>query len=179
MALITALAVAFACASRTMAQEEVARAYAGEWRLADRDAEARIDRAVARVTQQMNFFVRTIASERIDEAVNPDRRVLIEPAGARHIMIAVGRDRPVRLPLNGRYVRAVSPEGRAFRMRAMVAHGQLTIQETTDEGSRVLYFQNRGDALVMSTRIQSHQLPADIVYQLRYQRMDAPRIASR
>lgn len=140
----------------------------GVWHLADADAEARIDRAVSEVTDQMSFFVRGIANGRIDEAVNPDRRVTIEPAGEGHLRVAIGRGAPVRLPLDGRYVRTTGANGQPVRTRALLRNGSFAIQEVTEQGSRTLYFRRHGDSLVMATRIRSSQLPADIVYRLRY-----------
>ena len=40
-----------------------------------------------------------------------------------------------------------------------------------DEGSRSLRFEPRGRALVVGTRIRSEQLPRDIAYRLRYERV--------
>jgi hypothetical protein len=146
------------------------RSVAGEWRLAQRDAEARIDRAVSEVTGQMSLFVRGIATGRIDAAVNPDVRVAIEPIGRDHVRVAIGPGEPVRLPLNGRYVRTRSSDGQPLRTRALVRDGGLAIQEATPQGTRTVYLRSRGNTLVMATRIRSPRLPADIVYRLRYRR---------
>src|SRR5688572_26091553 len=67
----------------------VAQRAAGEWRLSDRDAEARIDRAVAEVTDQMGFLVSGIANGRLDESLNPDRRVVIDPRGE-DVVVTIG-----------------------------------------------------------------------------------------
>jgi hypothetical protein len=144
------------------------RACVGEWRLADRDAEARIDQAVARVTNQMDFFVRAIAHGQIDNAVNPETRVMIDADGPDHVVVAVGRSRPIRLRLNGPAIQTTSSDGRRVSTRATWGGGVLTLHERTDQGVRLLHFRPRGEQLVVSTRIQSERLPADIVYSLHY-----------
>src|SRR5690606_21083121 len=57
---------------------ELVSSLAGEWQLADPDAEERTDAAIAEVTRQMSFFARDMARDQIDESVNPDERVRIE-----------------------------------------------------------------------------------------------------
>jgi hypothetical protein len=163
--------------SPSAADRELAAALAGEWRLADRDAEARIDQAVSRVTDQMNFFVRGIANGRLDEALNPERRVVLEPDGD-HVVVAIGQGRPYRLALNGPAI-SRNVDGNAVRTRATMRDGRLTVEETTDQGTRLLVFQARGRSLTVSTRIQADELPEDIAYRLTYQRAGGEGIASR
>jgi hypothetical protein len=163
----------------TASDRDVLRELAGEWHLANRDAEARIDRAVSEVTNQMNFLTRGIANGRIDEAVNPDERVSIEADGASHIVFAIGRGRPVRLEIGGPSVASTSADGRAQRVRAVVRGGRLSIHEQVDGGTRVLTFRRRGDTLWMTTRIQSDRLPDEIVYGLDYRLAGGGAVASR
>lgn len=160
-------------------RRELMDAVAGEWRLADGDAEAQIDRAISEVTGQMSFFTRGIATGRIDEAVNPDERVRIEASGAEDVVVAIGEGDPVTLALNGPYVRTTGADGQSLRVRARTTGDRLIIEEVTDQGTRVLAFQPRGDALVMTTRIRSDRLPADIVYGLDYRRTGGGEVAAR
>lgn len=157
---------------------ELVPSMAGEWHLAERDAEAQIDRAITEVTDQMSFFTRGIANGRIDESVNPDERVSIEADGE-HVVVAIGEGRPVRMTLNGPAVATTAADGRSLRTRAIVHGGRLSIEEQTDEGTRILTFQPRGDALVMTTRIRSDRLPDEIEYGLRYRRADGGEVARR
>ncbi len=154
------------------------RSLEGEWHLAQSNADTQIDRAISDVTAQMNVFVRGIAKNRIGEEVRPDERVRIEPAGD-DIVVAIGPGRPVRLALNGPPVQTVDTDGRPLRTRALVGGDRLSIEEQTEQGTRTVTFQLRGDALVMTTRIHSEQLPDDIVYRLRYRRTEGGEVASR
>jgi hypothetical protein len=154
--------------SPTREERDIARALAGEWRLANRDGEERIDAAVARVTDQMGFLISGIANGRLDQALNPDRRVVVEPDGE-HVTLAIGEGRPFRVTLDGRAVTR-QVDGRAVTTRARLRGGRLMIEERTDQGTRVLALQPRGESLVVSTRVQSEQLPEDIVYRMSYRR---------
>lgn len=157
---------------------ELVQSLAGEWHLAENDAEEQIDRAIGEVTGQMSFFARGIASDRIDEAVNPDERVSIEAAGD-DIVVAVGEGQPVRLTVNGPAVRGTGADGQPLRARATLRGDALSIEEQTDRGTRILTLQPRGDALAMTTRIRAERLPDDIVYDLRYRRAGGDEVARR
>lgn len=157
---------------------EIVQSLAGVWQLAETDAEEQTDRAIADVTGQMSFFARGFANARIDEAVNPDERVRIEPAGD-DIVVAVGRGRPVRLVPNGPAVRGTGADGQPLRARAILRGDALSIEEETERGTRILTLRPRGDALVVTTRIRSERLPDDIVYDLRYRRAGAGEVARR
>lgn len=165
-------------AGTARAQDQSLRGLSGEWHLASRSAEDDIDASIARVTGQMNVFVREMARSRIDEAVDPEQRVALD-VEENAVVVQVGSWGPVRLSLDGRYVRR-GDAGHEIRARALVSRGQLTIEQVTSEGTRVLYFQPDGDRLRMSVRIRSERLPEDIVHRLPYRRTaDAPRLASR
>lgn len=157
---------------------DVAREVSGDWQLAEGDAESQIDRAVDRVTSQMNVFTRGIAQSRIDEALNPDRRVRLEADGE-HVLYAIGNREGLRLPLSGQVVETTDDEGNAIRVRATATDGQLTIEERSERGTRFSYFQPRGNGLVVATRIRSERLPEDIVYRLQYRRASSSAVASR
>lgn len=158
---------------------ELVQSLAGEWHLAESDAEAQIDRAISDVTAQMNVFVRGIAKERIEEEVNPDERVLIEPAGDGIIVVAIGPGQPVRLALNGPPVQTVDTEGRPLRTRAILRGDALCIEEQSEQGTRTVTLQRRDTGLVMTARIRSDQLPDAIVYRLSYRRAEAGEVAIR
>lgn len=148
---------------------ELVRSLEGEWRLTEADAEAKIDAAIAAVTQQMGSFIGGIASGRIDEAVDADERLRVEAAGDA-VLFALGDGVPLRLPLNGPAVSTTNDAGETVRTRAMVEGERLLIEEQTPQGARILIFEPRGDALELTTRIRSERLPEDIVYGLRYER---------
>jgi hypothetical protein len=151
---------------------------AGEWHLAESNAEGEIDRAISDVTGQMNVFARGIANGQIDESVNPDERVSIE-AAREGIVVAIGRGHPVSLALNGPAVPTTGADDQPLRTRAILRGGRLSIEEQNDQGTRILTFQPRGDALVVTTRIRSDRLPDDIVFRLRYRRAEGGGVASR
>lgn len=143
----------------------------GEWRLATRDPERVIDRAIVDVVNEMNFFVRDIAASRIDEALNAERRVAIE-SGERRVRLAIDRWGPVELPLDGRAQRVRDSRGEPIRARALVRAEHLTLEQITDEGTRVTYFSAGPDpsSMTMAVRVRSPRLPRDIVYHLRFTR---------
>lgn len=143
----------------------------GEWRLATRDPERVIDRAIVDVVNEMNFFVRDIAASRIDQALNAERRVAIE-SGERRVRLAIDRWGPVELPLDGRTQRVRDSRGEPIRARALVRAEHLTLEQITDEGTRVTYFSRGPDenSMTMAVRVRSSQLPRDIVYHLRFTR---------
>ncbi len=163
----------------TPRDRELVRSLAGEWQLAQSDAEARIDHAISEVTGQMSFFARGIANDRIDEAVDPDERVSIEVPDGEHVVVAIGQAEPARLELNGPPVRATGVDGQPVSRRAVLRGEHLVIEERTAQGTRTLTFAPRGDALVVSTRIRADQLPDAIEYDLRYRRGAGGEVARR
>lgn len=144
----------------------------GEWRLATRNPEAVIDRAIVDVVNEMNFFVRDIAASRIDEALNAEQRVAIESGEARRVRLAIDQWGPVELPLDGRAQRVRDSRGEPIRARALVRAEHLTLEQITDEGTRVTYFSPgpSPDTMTMAVRVRSPRLPRDIVYHLRFAR---------
>ena len=143
----------------------------GTWRLATPNAEGEIDRSIARVVDRMSFFIRGIAQSRIDESVNPDRVVRIQPERER-VRVALDSWGPVELSLDGRQRWARSTDGQPIRVRAALSGEHLTLVQAANEGSRVSYFSGSpdGNAMRMTVRIQSDRLPEDIIYRLDYRR---------
>lgn len=173
IAALAAVALAFARPVQSQAPE--ARGLdgvSGTWRLATPNAEGEIDRSIARVVDRMSFFIRGIAQSRIDESVNPERVVRIEPHQER-VRVALDDWGPVELSLDGRQRRARSADGQPLRVRAALQGEHLTLVQAANEGARVSYFSGArgGDTMRMTVRVQSPRLPEDIVYRLDYRRV--------
>lgn len=149
----------------------------GTWQLATPGAERQIDRAIERVTSRLNVFIRGIARSRIDETVNPERRIRIQQDdGLARVSFD---DWTVRVRLGDRPRRVRIGSGEALLVSGAVRNGRLTIVQTASEGSRVSYFGLRNGRMQMATRIRSERLPEDIVYHLSYDRVGDRRVASR
>ncbi|MGE0790492.1 MAG: hypothetical protein AB7S26_32745 [Sandaracinaceae bacterium] len=141
----------------------------GAWILASRSAEATIDAAITRVTDQMDLIARPIAQSRIDDAVNPEHRIAFD-GDAEAIRITLDDWGPVEVHPGGPARRVRASDGTPLTVRARLRAECLVLQQRAEDGARVSFFSPDGERLTMVARVQSEQLPRDIVYRLPYRR---------
>lgn len=127
--------------------------------------------ATQRVTADMNALIRGVAQSRLEEAVHIDATISIaEDQG----ILTIARSEvpePFTAPANGREFETQTPEGDDAHAWLRLDGDALITRVETDEGGgeRTHRIDAQGQ-LVITVRMFSPRLPADVVYESHYTR---------
>lgn len=148
--------------------------FAGTYRFDGGDRERRaLDGAIRRVTDQMNVFIRDIAFGQAREALRPERRVALSPAGGDRVRIRLDDWTSPPMQASGQTRRVRGPDGDDTRLGVRYAGGRLEVRATTSRGTteRWLSLDESGRYLFVQVRVSSERLPDSVRYTLTYRRL--------
>jgi hypothetical protein len=146
--------------------------YQGAFLLASRRDVDSMHRAIDRVVDQLNLFIREIARSEIRRRIGAEQRIELSVSNDR---LEASFDRwGVEIPIDGRLRQIRGPGGENLRVSVRFSDGHLIERRVSDQGERVNVLSLSPDTehLTMQVRISSSQLPDDIRYALSYRRQD-------
>ena len=146
--------------------------FQGAWRVANAgSARTGRDRAIERATDDMSIFTRGIARRRLRDGTPIHRAIQISGSGG-SLRCHVG---PYHLDFaaDGRSHAFTDPfEGDEMQAKQRFRNGKLIQTMRGDDAtlSHELSLSEDGDTLTLKVTIESHHLPGDVVFRVRYRR---------
>lgn len=146
-------------------------AFEGTYRLTMGHAAARtrIEQAIEAATDDMGPLRRSVANRRL-EARNPVVAELEIDLRDDTIWIRYA-DESFDLPRN-RFGSVPVPGGETAQARARIRGDRLLVDWRMEDGTRHDVFRLNGNQLVLTLRVESDQLPEDVLYRLPFRRVD-------
>lgn len=143
----------------------------GRWQLAEPYAEvaARVEAAIERVVDDMNFLIRSTARARLREK-NGVPRTLVTSRDGERTSVKFGTRRP--FVTSGSGWSSVTWGGKPMKIRATSNRAEsLRLEIMNDDGTRTNDFVVSDDGVMtLRVRVTAEQLPKDLVYSIRYRR---------
>jgi hypothetical protein len=155
--------------SKVVSADNPARPFVGSYELVDKQAgHNEVANAIERVVSQMNFLARGIARDRISSAVVAPEKLEVKAVDD---LIEIATDRFTNsAPVDGTALNQKVSSGEM--MDVSIAISDALEQTFKGDGKgQVNRFELDGDKLTMHARIYSDQLPAEIVFDLEFRRV--------
>ncbi len=149
--------------------------FTGVYELADpAQADERVKQAIHAVTDEMGFFTRGIARDKIRDEVVPSSRIELAALPDDRLRLVLDDWRPPPVALGGPPVVTTDPKGRPIYVSAHVDEqaNALMLDGRTATGARRIALTLSPDAehLTLVFYLTSDQLPIPIEYTLEYRR---------
>ena len=154
------------------AQHETLARFVGAWEHAGGAAEQQAAKdSVRTVTAQMNGFIRGMAESRLDETVRLDARLEIREQDGIVTITRSDRPRPFVVPADGKPLAMPTDEDDDGQGSLRIDGDTLVTRlETDGGGGERVYRVDAQGMLLISARVFSSRLPADVVYMASYTR---------
>lgn len=170
--LLAALVLVIASPGPVRAQKagpEALQPLVGEYVLVDRKiAVERRDAGIDKVVDELNFFIRGIARSRLSDGNPIPKTLRIERDGSK--MTVTWDGQPSMAVLDGKAVTVEGTSGDPLQMTLKQSGEHLKQRFVGEQGGKENFFRRTKNGAVVTVRIFSERLPADVVYQLKFRR---------
>lgn len=152
------------------ADADAVKAFVGRYTYAGgADEREALAKAIDALVAKMNRLVRGIARSKLTET-NPVETSLRITANARALTVAFG-ERPFTAPLDGRPITVKVVTGDEMSLHYGITENEIRQVFAGDEKGQVNTFQRHDERVVRRARVYAAQLPADLIYELTYDRV--------
>ncbi len=145
--------------------------FEGTWRVANAgSARQGRNRAIDRATEDMSIFTRGIARRRLRDSTPIHSRVRISGSSSSFRCQVGSYD--LDFAADGRSRAFTDPYDNEMQAKQRFRRGKLVQTMRSDDATLTheLSLSNDGDELTLKVTIESHHLPGDVVFRVRYRR---------
>lgn len=128
----------------------------------------RRDASIEKVVDELNFFIRSIARNRLRDGNPVPKSLSIEQSGSKMTIRFDGEEWTA--VVGGNPVKGTGSSGDPVKMTLRQRGTQLSQRFDGEEGGKENVFRRTKDGVVVKARVFSDRLPSDVVYQLQFRR---------